>query len=471
MRIAIILVIIGVIVGIVFYGHVENQRKLKMEALAFEKQVEYATMQNSQIEAALDGLESFSDEVWKIHAAASNLVPEIVGQDNAVLVYDKDYEKKKKAAAWKETVAKVKASGGAPETKVKVGVVKDEMGREAPAGLGLDDGAKAPEPPAPKKPAEAKQAPEGASAGSSDASSVLKDRIAKAQVHIEKVTEHCYLVDGIIAQAATIREESAKILEGVRKSTSAFNASKLQPKYLELLPMAKDMKGSIAAEIEQAKSVLPLLEAMKQEVLDEIRRKEEAEEAKRKAEELEARRKRELADAAAWYDGKADLLKNYQFEEAKKQVEELKNSLTFEEAKTQLDIPALRYELMHGAMNFLKAAFNKAPLAWGWPTASGKLDIQRADEQGIYVQEKVIPWLEIPKEKMVGFFMHYLKIDEQVGKAKADIYAGVALYCKTFGAPDSVDDLIDKAINESALTARQIPALMEFTPDPALSRE
>ena len=206
------------------------------------------------------------------------------------------------------------------------------------------------------------------------------------------------------------------------------------------------------------------------EILEEKRLAAEAAEKKRLAEARRSKRKREISMAASWYDGKADMLRVYSFKDAAAEVKDLQESLTFDEAIESLDIPVARFRMMGDLMEWLKVNMKKTPMGWGWKTASGALDIESANDEGIIVQEKVIIWTEIPKDRLVGFFSHYLKLSkESAGKKKAELYMGAALFCKTFGQDDAIQAFLDQAQIESELAARNINAVMNFSPDSTLT--
>ena len=473
MRIAIALVIIGIVVGIVFYGQMESDRKVRMEAAAFAEQVSYAESQYASIIESLDGVEDLGPAVWSVMSAASNIVPEIVGSANALRVYDKDYDKKQKrtAAAAKAAARGPAKKGGAPAGKgdIKVGV-KDASGREAPAGFSSRaDAAKRAKLEEEKKANASAKDP--VAAKQDDEDDKATQRIPKCQRIIEKIAEHCAMVDARIDESAQILVQNENLLGAVKKSASAYNAGKVVVGYKELVPMAKDLKKSIEDEIATAKALLPALETMKAEVIEEKRLATEKEAKRRRAEERKAKRALEISMANAWYEGKANMLREYDFDGAMQAVKGLQASLTYEDASTVLNMPIERYKLMDGIMTWLVGVISKSPMKWGWKTASGARDIEKADADGIYVQEKLIAWTDLPKAKLVGFIEHYIKNDDTTGKGKARLYIGVALYCKTFGVEDKEDHFLEKASDNSELLAKSISGLMNFTPDATLNRE
>ena len=474
MRIAIALVIIGIVVGIVFYGQMESQKKVRMEAAAFAAQVSHGEAQYASIIESLHGVEDLGPAAWSVLSAASNIVPEIVGSANALRVYDKDYDKKhrKKYVAPKRA-AKKSVEPEASTKKddgVKVGVVVDSSGREAPAGYAArQDAEKRAKLEQEKKanavakdPVAVKQALENEEATA---------RIPKCQKIIEKVSEHCAMVDGLIEEAAQILIQNENLLGAVKTATSAYNAANVVVGYKELVPMAKDLKKSIQDEIASAKELLPGLETMKGEVIEEKRIATEKEARRQRAKERKAKRALEISMANAWYDGKANMLRVYDFGGAMKAIKGLQDSLTYEDATAVLKMPIERYKLMDGSMAWLIGAISKSPLKWGWKTAAGARDVEKADAEGIYVQEKLIAWVDIPKAKVIGFMEHYLKNDETSGKGKAGLYIGAALYCKTFGVEGKADLLLDMARDNSELAGKSIAGLMNFTPDATLNRE
>jgi hypothetical protein len=236
--------------------------------------------------------------------------------------------------------------------------------------------------------------------------------------------------------------------------------------------MAKQLRESIADEIAQAEAHLKGLGKLNEEVLAEKAAAEAADAKKRAAEEREARKSSEVASAKEWYSGKTDMIKEFRFSAVADEIQSLQKSLTFEESKEILTVPIQRYRLLAGVMTWLKDQFNKAPLTWGWKSPGGNLDIASADEKGIYVQDKLIAWKDIPKDRVIGFFSHYLEKNEDVGKSKAELYAGAALFCKTFGYDDFVmDKFVDKAKSESDITAKEMPALLDFQVDKTLAPE
>jgi len=466
MKIAVILAIIGVIVGILFYSNSENEKKMRLEAAALAEQVAYAESQYAKIAESLTGIEELGPEVRAVMTAASNVVPSIVGADNAARVYDKDFGKKK-ATVSAVTPVVVKTADDVKKDAVKVGIVKDEMGRDAPAGYATKEMER-------KQSAldlEKKEAMSAAStvADSGSTGNKLEDRITKCREYLENIREHCAMVDAQIAEGRRILDESKTILGRVKSATTAFNAVKPQAGFAELVPMAKDLRAGIKQEIVEAAVIPAKLEDMKAEVEEEKRAAEAAAEKVRLAREKEANRQLENSMAGGWYNGKAEMLKVFQFAAAAESVKSLQNALTFEEARVGLEMPLERYTLMDEVMKYIQASFNKAPMAWGWKTATGALDIQKADADGIYVQEQLIKWTDIPKDRIASFFTHYLKASESVGKSKANLYIGAALFCKTYGLPGQIDAFLDQARIESELAAKGIDGLMNFKPDASLA--
>ncbi len=467
MRIAIILVILGLVVGGVLYGVSQNKAKAQAEAMAFKAQVESAEVQYAEIAASLEGIEEFAPKARKVLGTASNLVPEIVGYEHAPRVYDREYDQKKKAEAWKKTVAAqtkkaVPAESDKAGGAIRTGVMVDEKGREMPAGL---TGHGAPKPP----PAPAVGTSGATGAGDATQHEIggkLGERIKAGQDLYEKLCEHVGVIEARIDESALILTQSEKIVGRVKEAPTAFKAAAAQAGFAELVPMAKNLRNGMAEELAAAEAILPKFESMRDEVAEEKRAADAEAEQRRLAQQREENRSREVARAAGFYGGLPELLKSYQFTDAMQQVQDLQSSLTFEEAVTALDIPVERYRLLANAMTWLIAQFEKKPMSYGWKTARGALDIPKADGQGIYVQEKLIPWVEIPKERVIGFFSHYLEKNEDVGKSKADLYAGAAIYCKTFGFDDfTMDGFISKARNESKLTGDKMSALIDFQID------
>jgi len=471
MRIVIILVILALIGGAVFYGYSQNQKKLRIEAEALAQEIKLAETSAADVAAALEGLEESSPQVWELMATASNMVPDIVGTEYAPRVYDPDYDKKKASEKWKKTLEEMKKkpapSDKAPAPGAKVGVVVDEFGREAPAGLSVRG--------APEKkevlPSKTDDKPSSSAEIEGVSDPKLAKRIKDAQRYIQELREHCESVEARLDEAFLIGGESKKILGQVRESVTSFRAKEAQAGFKDLLPMAKGLRKSIEAEVAEAKAVLPKLKAMKAEVDAEKQAAADAAQRQREAEERAARKKRELSMAAGWYEGKAALIKKYKFAEAAEEIEDLQSSFTFEEAKTQLDTPLMRYKLVASLRKWLISEFKKKPMPWGWRTPGGGLDIETADEQGIYVQEKLIPWTDVSPKRMISFFSHYLQRSEDVGKSKADLYIGAAIFARMADDEDAEEYYLEKAEVESEVAAREIPKLMGIKEDEGILEE
>ena len=472
MRIAVVLIIIGIIVGAVFYGHAQGQKKRKVEAAALAAEITKGVEQYSAVTQSLAGLEEAGEKIWDSVTAASNLVPEIVGQDMAPRVYDRDFGKPKTIKMPKKPEGSTPAGTNAapPKAEIKTGMVVDEFGREAPAGYVVRVAEDK------EKPAPAAAKPAGETGGSGKDAVIDGgaggQRLAQTRTLYLKVLELAHNVETNLDVVVMMRSDGEKVANSVKTALTASNAAKARTGFTELPAMAKQLRESIETDIAEADVCLKDLGKLKDEVSAEKAAAEAAEAKKRAAEDLAASKGREIASANEWYSGKADKIRDLKFAEVADEIQSLQKSLTFEESKDILRVPIQRYRLLAAVMKWLKDQFNKAPLTWGWTTPSGKLDIASADDKGIYVQEKLIAWKDIPRERVIGFFTHYLERSDDVGKSKADLYAGAALFCKTFGYDDFVmDKFVDKAKSESDITAKEIPALLDFQVDKTLVPE
>lgn len=460
MKIAIASVIVLCVIGVLLAGLSQSKAKNRMEALALREQVEYAEKQAGDIVRIINEVPDVRGKIDRVISEASNMVPEIVGAESAGQVYGGGKQAEKRKAAPRSSDVSAVKSVSKVDAEMKVGLVRDAQGREAPAGVGvvlLNSSALN------RKPVSSS---DGDSGGDKDNNGGRADLCRKG---LEKLEELRIVIEGMLGEAVAVEGESAKVLKDVTSSISSVTAKKHNIRFQEMLPVAESIPAGCNEAVAEAGVILDQFREMAAEVREEKRLAAEEAARIKALEEENARHRSEMDQASAWYEGKADHLKRYDFQGVSDAVLRLQESLTFDDAKTILNIPAERYALMAGVMDFLRKTMKDRPFSWGWRTSSGALDITAADKDGLTVQDTLIRWEDIGADRYIFFFSHYLPLADITGKNKAKLFMGAALFCKTYGYDSSVESFLNKAEIESPEVARQSAALLAFEPDPQLS--
>lgn len=227
-----------------------------------------------------------------------------------------------------------------------------------------------------------------------------------------------------------------------------INQLKLVPKLIEknkdidkLVELATAMETTARATVEKMGPATKKVEELKTKAIkEEERRKKEKEEADRlaaeekaKAQAIEDHKKlveneKKLADTA--HQNVADLFKQCKYKEAADKLQKDMSDYKTEEGKSALKAYVDRFTRLAKFKEYLTKQLNEDLFKWGFGnTLANSIDIAGADETGVKLKTKTVPWADISNEQWKRFFKRYIDdakgLQQRVagdGKMAAAIY-------------------------------------------------
>jgi len=119
-----------------------------------------------------------------------------------------------------------------------------------------------------------------------------------------------------------------------------------------------------------------------------------------------------------------------------------------EEAKAILEALADRYKHLVELRAFLIHRLNAEPYRWGWLRASiATEDVLGADEDGVRLKGRTVPWAEVSTAQYIRFIEHYLPNAKMKRSVKAGHYLAAAIYCYENGGAEAAQVYLRKALD------------------------
>jgi hypothetical protein len=249
--------------------------------------------------------------------------------------------------------------------------------------------------------------------------------------------------DARAARAAALEQTD---LAGVRVETEGLaGQAELLERYEEQIVAAIAKAESLAAKAEE----LRRQDDRKKEEdrrLEEARRKEEA------RRELVAQ---ELQRAKNAQQNTTLSVQTFKFKEALEAVSAGHDQCQTEEGKAAFKLIMDRYTYLVGLMDFLIEMLNKDPYNWGWvrgPRAAE--DILGADEHGVKLKGRTVPWGQVKMSQLFRIIEHYLSNPRLKRTQRGTQNFAVAVFCAENALRKAVPGYLDKAV-------RLVPRLEE----------
>jgi len=279
-----------------------------------------------------------------------------------------------------------------------------------------------------------------------------------------------------------ITKEAKKAIQNI-KAVSEIKAD-IQGKLKSAIEELKKIRVAISSEI--ASASLKELSKIKTEITDKsdeinLRKKEwerhlskisdiekiviEAELAHKKAEEEERKRKaeeeerlRKEAELKALIESELQLVENIRttnmplfrqtkFKEladsVRKQLRDFKTSEGKQAAETLME----RYNRLDGMKKFYIEQLTKNPFKWGWiRSATSTEDILGADEEGVILKGRKVPWAEISIRQWIMIIQHYLASKDVRTRILGEQSLAAAIFMFENGNKEVAAKFLSKAI-------------------------
>jgi hypothetical protein len=260
------------------------------------------------------------------------------------------------------------------------------------------------------------------------------------------------------AEAAAV--EAAAARQGAAVAVDANAVKPHAEKLTNLLATARGIRGEIEPLIKQAQSALEA--ALKQKKAIEMERTARAreEERQRQEETQKAMVAEELNRAGLLASSVEQVVKQYRFDEAAKRAEKQLPSYKSDEGRKAAAAIVERYRLAAGAFAFLIEKLNADPFRWGWERSRGVYeDVLGADQNGVKLRDRQVPWLKISPPQMMRFADRYVPAEALSGQ-QGKLYLGMAAFLWEMGQPDLARRYVEKAVAAAPYLAEQAPSIV-----------
>lgn len=235
----------------------------------------------------------------------------------------------------------------------------------------------------------------------------------------------------------------------------------------------KQIEGEIIKTADNTKVLLEKIETKKKAILDEReairkaqeeaeRARREEEERKRKAEEYKALLEKETAEFEIARAASIALLKEHKYQEA---IESLKTTTAnFQtEATNSVLLIIEHYGYLKDLKTFLIERLTNKPFRWGWGTGIAVQDILSADETGILLRTRRVPWSEVSIAQMLKIADHYIADKELKLREIGKYNVATAILCHYFELPQSkIKSYIQHAVDMYPQIKPEIKRLFPF---------
>ncbi len=193
-----------------------------------------------------------------------------------------------------------------------------------------------------------------------------------------------------------------------------------------------------ATELHEKLAALDNIVAEKKEQFAEAERQRlEAEQRQRELEaqrQAEAEREREVAQKVAAEHAQLDAvrekvlvkIRSNDFRKAASQVREIHDRIETEEARETAETWIERLDLLPEMKEVIIDQLAKNGYPWGW---LGQRDIIGADMQFVHLQQRKVPWHEVPPRQILRFINHYTESNQLDSQTRAQFNLAAAAYC------------------------------------------
>lgn len=232
----------------------------------------------------------------------------------------------------------------------------------------------------------------------------------------------------------------------------------------ELEPTAKETFAKIdpaARKVEEIRQkVFTELEKKRKQEEEEKERQRKAEEEKRKADELKKLVETETDQANLERQNVVELVKQNQYKEAVDQLTKKLAELKSDEGKARMKGYVDRYTRLLRFKEFLIKKLNEDPFKWGYRLGVSDVDILGADESGLKLKSKTVPWNELQIPQMAKIFRRYVTADKTTPKQHSEHLIAMGLYYSENGDAKTAATYFQQAVDLTPSLADELKRLM-----------
>lgn len=259
--------------------------------------------------------------------------------------------------------------------------------------------------------------------------------------------------------------ESARLARDAILETVAANVPALQAVRSRI-----DQAPAVYAELETLAVLVPeiraRLEDAERQRLEEERRQRE-QEARRREEEEQRRKHVEQVQAeetrlTAVRQELLPLILRNDFDAAIERARGVQPDLTTTEVRGQAERLVERLELLPTLKKVVVSQLRVVPWPWGW---LGRLDIVGADEEGMHLTNRRVPWTDVPPAQMVRFIERYADAAEIERVQRADFNLAAAAYYYENGRLDEAQKHAQKAVGYQVRLRERVRLMMPEVED------
>ena len=278
-----------------------------------------------------------------------------------------------------------------------------------------------------------RRAEEAATLNASAATAGVSTAVARLQ---DGLSELASIVQHAVADARDIRDDAGK----TRGAAQDLHQ--------------KIAKAREAADVEAARIAAEKAETEKKAAGEA--------EAKRKAEEHQALVDAELAKVKGAREANAPLIKENQYKEACAAVCSAAGGLETDEGKKALAAVTNRISLLVDLRAFVIKNLNAEPYKWGWVSGAASLDVLGADETGVKLPGRTVPWSQVSVAQMLRFVKRAVGNPSVLRRELARMTLAAAVFCYENGGMKPAAEFAGKAVN---LNADLQDAVKQMMPD------
>ncbi|MBM4144064.1 MAG: hypothetical protein FJ225_10810 [Lentisphaerae bacterium] len=235
-------------------------------------------------------------------------------------------------------------------------------------------------------------------------------------------------------------EARQDVHEAARPSDAREGANRLDALRAEIAGLESGARAAMADARAKAQAASGIAEARRKRLEDEARAREEEERRRREEEErlrleeeTRAQTEADLAAAEAARQSSMPLAAAHDFQKALAQLRSALSACKTDTGKQALSVVIQRYERMQKMKAYFITAMAAKPIAWGYGQGPGAQDILGADERGVQLKDRRVPWSEVAPAQMLRFADHFIAQRETRIRDQAEIALAAAIYAYEVG--------------------------------------
>jgi hypothetical protein len=285
--------------------------------------------------------------------------------------------------------------------------------REAAASAVEPDGAAASEPTASAAGEPPSDAP--------DAVRALKKRVAE-------LSESAELGQALAARAPEILAKARAVEASINQAPTR---EKADARALEMQSFAGEMKEIVARIDEMLPRPLELHAQLETIITEAERVKEEARAEVERLEKEETRRVLAAADLArleAFREQNRDRLLRHDYDGLATLLKRIEDDCQSDEGRAAVEVAGERYRKLAWLRGYMIGKLRAQPMRWGWGSGNTALDVLGADEQGIRILGRMVPWSGVSTAQFAKWAVMYSREPRLPERVSADLLLGLAVF-------------------------------------------